>query len=101
MLDVQLILFPYRTKGGVLETKDCTLVLDIEHLKIIGQVRRIVYDPVKIRPVYMTGLFIQYENIEYGSLSMTLDQLMAEVLACNCGELDFRIHSIEHALEFN
>lgn len=95
-----LIEFPYRTKDGVLETKDCIAILDTEFIHILGQLTKIVYNPVKIGPVKMTGLYLRHKGVEYGSLSISLSQFNAELSACNCPANAFKLFDFEFDFEF-
>lgn len=100
MLSTNIIQFEYRTKAGVIEPNDCVISLFSELIQIKGELRRQVFDPVKKRSVNMTGLFIQYEGVEYGSLTTRLDQLLATLATCNCVEDEFRIFDDPFDFEF-
>lgn len=100
MSKFRLLEFPYRSKNGVLEVRDQVIYLDQELLNIKGEQKRAVFDPVKKKPVFMTGLYLQYKGIEYGSVTMNLAQLTALLEACNCPEDFSRIHVGQFCIQF-
>lgn len=96
----KIIQFEYRTLDGVIQPDDCVISLFTDLIIIKGEQTRQVFDPVKIRPMNMTGLFIEYEAVIYGSLTVSLDQLLANIKACLCVEDEFRLFEDLFDIEF-
>lgn len=96
----RIIQFEYRTKDSIIQPDNCVISLFTEKISIRGERCQKVFDPVKIKAVKMTGLFIRYEGVEYGSITTNLVQLLAEISSCNCVEDEFRIFDDEFDLEF-
>ncbi len=95
----KLIIFEYRSKDGVLEDHNCVITLFTDEITISGEKRKRVFDPVKIGPVFMRGLYISYRGIEYGSITTTLQQLLID-MDCNCEDGDFRLFENLFDFEF-
>lgn len=96
----RIIQFEYRTKDGVIQPNNSIISLSTEKIIINGQLTKKVFDPVKIRPVIMTGLFITYHNIEYGSITTNEQELLSILNNCYCVEDEFRIFDEVFEKEF-
>lgn len=70
-----------------------TVPVDVHKIKILGALRVGVFDPVLKEFHRMYGFFIEYCGVNYGSITVTQDELMAFINACICPDSAFRLHT--------
>lgn len=72
----RLIPFEYRSKNGTLQPENCIVYIKQGLTQILGEKSKTVFDPTGTGdPKRMTGLFIIYDAVEYGSITISEAQL--------------------------
>lgn len=93
------ILFPAIFVDGQLQQCTVDVFVDCDDTNILGEKTEKAWDAVHFKYKHVTGFFISYKGIEYGSTTMTQVEFVA---ACaDCGHPPVRIHDFMHAIEFD
>lgn len=94
----QLIQFPAIYRDGQLLTCATDVFIDCSTTKINGEKTEKAWDAVNEKFMRVTGFFINYKGIEYGSIDVDQDAYFALCVAA-CGD-EFRLHADEYDYEF-
>lgn len=97
----QLILFPAIFIDGQLQQCTDDVLVDCEKTHIIGEKTEKAWDAVKERFKHVTGFFISYKGLEYGSTAMNQSDFLAACQAACNEPVPVRIHDFMHAIEFD
>lgn len=96
------ILFQYTIKNRIILDKSETIVITEDNIRIKGIQDFTAYTDNILRPFrYKKALLIDYQGNEYGNEFLSVSQLLAMLnICCIADPLNNRLHSIEHAIEF-
>jgi hypothetical protein len=96
-------LFYYTIKNGQLCDSEKYISINEDDLEINGIKRDRIFQDNILRPfVWKIALYITFRGNQYGSETLTMDVLISQLKnCCTPAPLYQRIHSTEHAIEFN
>jgi hypothetical protein len=96
----QRIEFPAITEDGTL--LDCVTMkmVDCNKTRPKGVKQVKTWDPIKIKFVMVTGFYIEFEGVEYGSIDMTEEEYLAKCREACLQSTEYRIHVTEFTKEF-
>ena len=100
MANKAFIHFPAIYKDGSLLQCVVDEFIDCGQLRVIGIKSEKAWDDVAFKHKVVTGLFIAYEGIEYGTIDIDQDELLARCKAACVNCSGFRLHTGEHSYEF-
>lgn len=103
-MDTIQIPFEYTIKNGELFNEKRTVIINEEEVHIIGIRTETLYknDNQRFLPI-RTALFINFKGNQYGNTELSVDELLSQLKTCCIPGTDpilLRLHSIEHAIEF-
>lgn len=98
----QLIQFPAIYRDGELLTCTQNFAVDCSNVKILGEKTEKAWDPVSFKFMVVTGFFLDYKGIEYGTIDIDTAAFFALCkTACEGGNPEiFRIHVTQFSEEF-
>lgn len=94
-----MILFPAIFRDGQLQSCTTDVFVDCEKVRIIGEKTEKAWDAVNEKFKCVTGFFISYKGIEYGSVEINQSDYFSLCMA-NCQEVDFRLFEDLFDFEF-
>ena len=102
MKQQQGIQFPAIYADGELYSCAKDVYVDCGEVRIIGEKTEKAWDALHEKFMCVTGFFIGYKGIEYGSIDMTEDQYFAacQTACCGTGGNAFKIHVRQFVRQF-
>lgn len=95
----QLIKFPVIFRDGQLQRCTTDIMVDCNEIKILGEKTEKAWDAVNEKFMCVTGFFISYKGIEYGSIDVNESDFF-NLCQANCPEQDFRLFEDLFDFEF-
>jgi hypothetical protein len=95
-----IVQFPAITKDGIILPEVCMVAVDCRKVKSKGETIKRVYDNSAWAYRRMTGYFIEYNGVEYGTISMCESELLNTCNGNICDEEMYQVHVSQFAIQF-